>query len=1005
MWIATVRRRSHAYRRLVATVVLFLAWSSVATLVNPPLEASGSQAMREVGKVHLAAANSSVDNTGWLILNPTTRRGYQLFENSFPALTTTIQSFDMDNLTQIRRVTVTGVPIQGGTGHATTGYVGEIVHAIDHARGRIFLPLSNREVPPNAIGDPDYSRTFKRVLVIDEKAFDRGDAAFGGSFVLGPTTSIDSQVYRDFFLVGMTIDTRSSGGRVLAVFAQPSITQAMGVFSHRLVGWDWPSAIALSSAASTSTGTQSDPQIAEAFSFVLTPCQSVPIKSGGAGEGNYQWEVLTTESSMFLACHTEQNQGQVLGGQVVRIGLNSARIPIAAPPVEPSQLLGRGISDVLVDPSSSRMYLRNSRRGTTWWVFDARVNRYMGAVVALLGDGVGTSAGLDPMNGRFYALVPDHVVFGTGGKATAARGGFNMSDGYLDPVPALTNVEATMAYPAQYRIQVDPVKRRVYVRRGAPNDRNRYQYPGTNEDQPAPVEPFYTVYEDKMPLSGRVKPSAEGQFTTHASEAPGVTQSSFLGDGVAYGSRTLLVGGLAAATHRGTSGASTCAAANRESVLGEVVLASLSDLSASANSSSWRTDPSTRNDLEHPIARCASRQEAKQLDQQVLDFDADEDGNDDFVAECVEESAHVAAPQNYRGFRAAAGCKRSQGEVTASAGASLSAGTLVPFVDLPVKVAKATSSVRVERKPAGGVEVVSTAKAEGVEIVINAETKVRINEVRTKAVSAAAGRRGTATGDFERYVCDAEIVAGTEVTKFEGCTADRSTQQDFQNNVNALLKTPSLRGQMRFREPDPEFLKGSRDGYRAAVLRQEIDRFGDQVITQDLSVAVPGLEITFYRGDDPAEGAGRQIVQLAAVQASTSYGIACVYGALPGSGCATAPREDPVGDFVTNLRASDEGSFSDGDFLAGSGSSAVAGEGIVSASGRGSGGGGIGGALRRLAQLPVDVARLLFSSPREFLLMLTVWALIYAPCYLGERRRRLRELVANRATSAVGVTA
>jgi hypothetical protein len=49
--------------------------------------------------------------------------------------------------------------------------------------------------------------------------------------------------------------------------------------------------------------------------------------------------------------------------------------------------------------------------------------------------------------------------------------------------------------------------------------------------------------------------------------------------------------------------------------------------------------------------------------------------------------------------------------------------------------------------------------------------------------------------------------------------------------------------------------------------------------------------------------------------------------------------------------------------------------------------------------MAADAARLLFSNPREFGLMAAVWALLYLPCYLGERRRTLQGLAARRATA------
>jgi hypothetical protein len=49
-----------------------------------------------------------------------------------------------------------------------------------------------------------------------------------------------------------------------------------------------------------------------------------------------------------------------------------------------------------------------------------------------------------------------------------------------------------------------------------------------------------------------------------------------------------------------------------------------------------------------------------------------------------------------------------------------------------------------------------------------------------------------------------------------------------------------------------------------------------------------------------------------------------------------------------------------------------------------------------------EALRLLFNNPRELALMAAVWALLYAPCYLGERRRSINGLRARRAAVGLG---
>ena len=202
------------------------------------------------------------------------------------------------------------------------------------------------------------------------------------------------------------------------------------------------------------------------------------------------------------------------------------------------------------------------------------------------------------------------------------------------------------------------------------------------------------------------------------------------------------------------------------------------------------------------------------------------------------------------------------------------------------------------------------------------------------------------------------------------------------------------RGKIRFRPPDPTLLAGSRSGYKAGVRRPASDEFEDVRISRDLSPALPAMELVLYNGDSP-NAPGRQFFHFAGVQAATSYGIACLYGERPDGRCAGADE-----GFV------DEEGPESGPTAGPGGPEVVTivepGERTTVAVGGGAGGGGTRRSLlRRIVEAPVrllaDVLRLLFANPREFALMAAVWALLYAPCYLGERRRSVRNLRARRA--------
>jgi hypothetical protein len=195
---------------------------------------------------------------------------------------------------------------------------------------------------------------------------------------------------------------------------------------------------------------------------------------------------------------------------------------------------------------------------------------------------------------------------------------------------------------------------------------------------------------------------------------------------------------------------------------------------------------------------------------------------------------------------------------------------------------------------------------------------------------------------------------------------------------------------VRFRPPDPVLYAGSRSGYKAGVQRPATDVFEDVRIARDTSLALPAMELVLYNGDS-TQGPGRQFLHFAGVQAGVSYGITCLYGQKADGRCA---RADDVFD-----TGGTDGSGGDPEIVA------VTEPGdTVLVPGPAANGGGRKSLIRRIVEAPVrlvqDILRLLFSNPREFGLMAAVWALLYTPCYLGERRRSIRALRARRA--AVG---
>ncbi|HVF75743.1 MAG TPA: hypothetical protein VM938_11895 [Acidimicrobiales bacterium] len=978
-------------------------------------EAGASGGIREVAQLPVASPPGlSVDeeaSMGWLILNPTSRRGYQIFETGFsaePFNSVIVQSFDLDTLALRRRVAFAGDALVTGTASGTNNAAdaGEVFHAVDQKRGLVYIALANKAGTGSRMtSGADGVRPFSRIVVIDEAALDRGDAAFSATF-REPVVQLP---LHDYSLKSMQLEERGDHGRLLMLFADPPKTpfRDEGAYTHMLAAWRWDSTTSpLRANAPSETATQSTPVVDWASANppqagalpgtrVLESCRTVPV---GGDRGRYRWELLVTPGNLHVVCQSGR-----LSAQVIRLPRNANGEPTG----EDAQVrLGRFALDVLADPSSGRMFLREDNgQGETWWVFDSKVLRFVGSIASMLGSTSSAAAGLDPTTGRLYANISDHVFFkGAGTEVTHSRspvrGGFQVVDPFIDPVPAFENVVPELAYPGRLRIQVDPVRRRLFMRRGVPNPNNmRFVYPETDAAKmvPAPVEPFYRVLEDRIPLATPPPSSGDDAFTTQVNEAPGLTQASFLGEGTGFGSRVLLTGGIAAATAAGPEADSglggdrspirACATVDRELVVAEATSASVSDLSASAAGSGFDADPTTEADMEDPAGRCWQMTNPAVVEwpgpnPEGYSFDANDDDIDDFLSECEgDESTTNQKVGSDRGFTAAADCKASEDRAEVRTTGAFSVTGLAGAGSGSAGATSSFSTVEVERPKDGGIKVVVTSEARGIELPVS--SSARIDRVWVQAKSWAGGRKETAATSFERLICGVDLGPGN--FQQSGCL----TKADEQRFAASFNQAYGSSGRMQLREPDPDLAKGTVHGYRAGVIRDDLDRFTDQVIHRDSSLAIPGLEIIFFRGDSQFRGAGRQIYQFAAAQAATTYGIACVNGMGSDGGCAGG---------LGNLGDSGFGGVGDS---FGTGATAGTGEipGLLYGLGAGSSrdaGDPLGRFLRKLLGLPADLARLFWSSPAEFGLMMAMWLLLYWPCYAGERRRTLRRLAAGR---------
>jgi hypothetical protein len=783
---------------------------------------------------------------GFLILNPVSRRAYELFQPGNG--NAVIQSFDLDSLSPLQRRELPDFRLViAGESNAP----GDVVHAVDESRGKIYL---------GGISGPQF--LFQDDVVIgevDEVKFNLGQADF---LRLLRVPDEQKPQLQERLLYGIEFFEQEETAKLLLLFSSPPQGVNKQVNDHWLVQWD------------ISTGAPDwEP-------LLLEPCLRAPLVF--LQNWAYQIPILRGATSIYLPC-----QDSNATGLAVRIGLDENGAPIATQ--QRAFRMPSRFANVVADPASERLLFMMQLNGFTWWVFDGPTNSIVGSIGLSVG-GAPVGAGIDRASGRLVSLVADGVV-GEGEGTVPIQGGLFLANSRLTPAPQAANALPGFAYPGQFRIAVDPETterpRRYFIRRGNPTLLTTPTYPDL-EPEPKPIENFYTIVEDTLPVPEQPSFFDVDSNTTGQPEEEGITSRTFEASAQSFGVRALFIGGITASLSRELDNTLTeaCYRNDREVVIGKIESAHLSDLQVTAASIGLHMDESGKQDLANPGTRCPPPPlfgvplppEALSTIDDLAGRPWDEDGveGDDYTSACVGDGVNAAEPPRPgRQYEARVECRQSEGSVEAYSRGAIALPDEAPIV----KVAESWSEASLQLAEDGGVELLVESTARGVEIV----GVGTIGLIRATAVSHAAGRPDTAAGTFERTIC------GVDIPGFQQSwclTADQ--QRQF---VEALNRVIGRGGEARLREPDSDYLNGSPGGYLAAVQRDRRQALSDETITRDASITVPALELIFYRSDDSSKGAGRQVFQFAGVQGSTVYGVTCLFGQSASGACVQPTSE------------------------------------------------------------------------------------------------------------------
>jgi hypothetical protein len=473
---------------------------------------------------------------------------------------------------------------------------------------------------------------------------------------------------------------------------------------------------------------------------------------------------------------------------------------------------------------------------------------------------------------------------------------------------------------------------------------------------------------------------------------PGRTVAQYGGNASAYGLRVLLSRGVAGAVpsngkaevgslYQGVN--SGCGFTDRELVFAHVAKSELSDTARFARAASVNLDNATVIDSQHP-SRCDiynSYNGPPPLNAVTPLLSTHGALSDAHAAGPVDAAVGPATAWDY----APADCTTPGGKDRSGPNSSRFTGPTAVDCGKPneigagaesrirngdaldVSVARATTTTKVRLDKDKGLVSTAVSRLEGVRV-----GAVTIGSIVHRATSFAHGRTGTAGTVFDppevSYVSGPGVPACTT-----GCNLDAV--------VNAMNSALGGRAEVRRIQPEPGLAKGSPGGYEAGVLKSQKQQASDSSLSGDRSVEVPALELVTYN-DNPSVGRARQVYQFAGVRADSHYGIQPVAegdaSAGTGGSCVTCGA---VPGSVVNVGT---GAVSAGAALPNAGHALLVRIPHAKA---------VNPLVRTVHQTAAGVnysVRVLFASPRQAVLMATVWVLMWAPWIASRRRKALR---------------
>ncbi|MGH2794002.1 MAG: hypothetical protein ACRDKG_06825 [Actinomycetota bacterium] len=508
-------------------------------------------------------------------------------------------------------------------------------------------------------------------------------------------------------------------------------------------------------------------------------------------------------------------------------------------PISGSYTTGGGISGVAAfDQNTDRFYMQSQSETLPGvWVFDGRLSGWVGFIGAL--DLTIAYAGINQLTGRYYVGGSTYMI---------------PVEGRHTPVPQGRVVDI----PAiQSQLYIDDPTGRILL---------AAQHPKTHQLE-------WLVYQDLAPASPPPRSVEYDELTTDLRESA-ATISTYSGSLSGYGMQVVLAGGTGAiidpyCVDVQDFGCSSFRQALRDALnlspspgprtlfAARVPSLDLRNVGAAAGARALAPDPVTEGEYETIVEAIAAQ--ARQ---------GEEGGAGDGVKAqlawphlgtfCINagEDAKQDATTS-RGGMAKVSCDLAKQRATAT----------TSFESLAVEglsVGYSSFDAESHRDPKRGIVTTATAIARSIKIDVPGAAVVDIARVVTRSSTAAHGSKGTAKATWERIFEGVVVRNGAGDVIFECAAASECDPGQAVAAMNEALKS-----RVHVTLPEADLIKTPGGAY-AAVQESEGDFYNGLVTNDEASRAVPGLEVIVY---NDTKLKSRVLVQLAAIQASSIYGI------------------------------------------------------------------------------------------------------------------------------------